>query len=233
MLSRFKAGGSIDVIESGRQITHSQPQRATLSIPKANRASEIRHAWEKNRRSIPRTGIVFPDGSVMTILFEWQKPPIPRALQPVASHISYFDSHGELSAFVNRYSYCFFPNSESAEAIGYFRYDFHSDAMGEGDLGEHAYFHLHHRKVERGFRLATGPVTDFDKVVSGIEGHLAPIQRRNRLRKSFEQGKFNELLFDLTVDGIKRLHGEILPRKADVSNFKHKEKYEEFLKTYE
>ncbi len=59
--------------------------------------------------------------------------------------------------YVEKYSYCFYHNSKLADSIGYFRYDFHADKMGDDGLGEHTYFHFH-RKLEDSFRHATGPM---------------------------------------------------------------------------
>ena len=136
---------------------------------------------------------------------------------------------GDAFGYIAKYCYCFYPNSELAETIGYLRYDFHSESMGEGDLGEHTYFHMHHRKVEKAFRLPTGPMLDFDKIVSGIEKVLSPAVRQQRLKKLFLAGEFELLLFDLTVNGVHNLAQSL---EIDWNAFKHAESYYAFLNEY-
>ncbi len=103
--------------------------------------------------------------------------------------------------------------------------------MGEGDLGDHSYFHMHHRQVEHGFRMATGPMLEFDKIVSGIESILAPAQRKRRFQKLFDAGKFTELLADLTVDGIIKMCDE-MKSSGRWKHFAHKDAYTQFEKDY-
>ena len=228
-LARFLNSGSINLVESAvRYERRKKPNVVQLSIPNEPRAKEIRECWERDRRSIPRSGIVFPDGSVMTILFECCELPVPQALSSVADQITLIRDSAPY-AYVRRYSYCFYPNSEAAEFIGYFRYDFHLDSMGDGDLGEHTYFHLHHRQVENGFRLTTGAVIEFDKLVSGIEGTLAPKTRRDRLQRLFDTGKFDELLFDLTVEGVKSMGNDAMSKRSQWKLYQHKAEYERFI----
>ncbi len=231
LLDRFLESGSIDLVESAVRHVRKSPHVVQLSIPKESRAREIRRCWEANRRAVPRSGIIFPEGSIMTVLFECCELPLPKVLQPIEQQIS-FARDGIPFAFLQKYSYCFYPNSEAAEFIGYCRYDFHSDSMGDGDLGEHTYFHMHHRQVENGFRLATGPISEFDKIVSGIEKVLAPTTRKERLERLFDNGKFQELLFDLTVNGIVSMADAVMEQKSKWKNYKHKDGYEKFVEHY-
>lgn len=231
LLARFLESGSIDLVELAIRHVRKNPRILQLCIPREGRVKEIRRAWEVDRRSVPRSGIIFPDGSIMTVFFECCELPVPKALKPI-EHQIFFTRDSVPFAFVRKYSYCFYPNSEAAEFIGYFRYDFHSDSMGDGDLGEHTYFHMHHRQVEDGFRLATGPITEFDKIVSGIEKILAPTTRQERLERLFDEGKFQELLFDLTVNGIVSMADAVMEQRSKWKNYKHKDAYEKFVEQY-
>ena len=62
--------------------------------------------------------------------------------------------------------------------------------MGDGDLADHTYFHMHHRKAEKSFRLPTGPILEFDKLVSACEKIISPNKRKERLDKTFLCGDF-------------------------------------------
>lgn len=231
LLVRFLDSGSISLVEPSCRLERKKtPNKLILSIPNQDRSKEIRNAWENDRREVPRSGIVFPDGSIMTVLFQCSELPIPKPLEPIRNQIIFVRDERAF-AFVERYSYCFYPNSEAAEYIGYFRYDFHSESMGEGDLGDHTYFHMHHRQVEKGFRLATGPLLEFDKIVSGIEKALSPKERKKRLWALFKAGKFEELLMDLTIDGVVRM-AETLMDNREWKEFQYQERYQEFVERH-
>lgn len=232
MLDRFKESGSIFMVDCTVPTVGKKPVKTvTLSLPKEAKAKEIRDAWKTNRRSMPEAGIVFPDGSIMTVLFVCKSLPIPGQLLPVAKDIEICGSAGQPIGYIDKYGYCFYPNSRKAEEIGYFRYDFHVDAMGDGDLGEHTYFHFH-RSSEDDFRHATGPMLEFDKLVSGIERVLAPSNRKERLEKTFRGGKFRKLLLDLTIDGIVLLADSLKENQSEWSKFQYKSQYTEFIDQY-
>jgi hypothetical protein len=233
MLDRFKESGSIFlrdctvpiVTKSGKG--KEAKSIITHSLPKESKSKEIRESWKNNRRLLPDAGIVFPDGSILTILFICKSLPIPKKLSPIAKDIEIYGSAGCI-AYIDQYSYCFYPNSKNADAVGYFRYDFHVDKMGSGDLGEHTYFHFH-RSLEGEFRHATGPMFEFDKIVSGIERVLAPKYRQERLEKTFLSGKFEKLLLDLTSEGIDQLAQSMMKNKSVHSKFKHQAAFEAFM----
>lgn len=232
LLDRFERSYSVRLLD--RELPRVDKQgNLSYSIPRTVRASDIRAAWKNDRRKMPESGIVFPDGSVMTVLFKCSPLPVPGVLKPVEQDVL-IETPGiapDPFALVEKYCYCFYPNSEKAEEIGYFRYDFHSESMGTGDLGDHTYFHMHHRKADEGFRLPTGPVMEFDVLVSACEKVLAPQNRESRLKHAFLSGQFESLLLDLTVDGVIRL-GENLMNGTEWKSFKHRRKYEAFLDAY-
>ena len=231
MLDRFKPTGSIFLLDCAVPTIESTKGKhpvktVTYSLPKPEIAKEIRESWKTSRRSMPEAGIVFPDGSIMTVLFVCKSLPIPCLLQPIAKEIEIRGSDGAVG-YIEKYSYCFYPNSKKADEIGYFRYDFHVESMGDGDLGEHTYFHFH-RSIEDDFRHATGPMFEFDKLVSGIEKVLAPVERKRRLVKTFLAGDFGKLLLDLTIPGITKLGDALMVDKAKSSKFKYAQKYDQF-----
>lgn len=232
-LSRFlESPGSIRIpsVDGPRKVSKSS---LVYRLPKEAEAKKVSEGWKNDRRSIPQTGILFPDNSVMTILFDCKAGNIPGNLKQVASEIAIKNTSGYNIGYIEKYCYCFYPNSLKAEEeIGYFRYDFHIEAMGDGDLGEHSHFHLH-RKVDGGLRLPTSAVTEFDKIVSCVERILAPQERKQRHERLFNGGKFEELLMDLTVDGVTQLKERMFDRKKDWNNFTMRTKYESFIANYD
>ena len=164
------------------------------------------------------------------MLFSARGLPFERILTPIAQHVAINDESGEMIGYVEKYSYCFYPNSEVADKIGYFRYDFHVESMGDGDLGEHTYFHFH-RQLDESFRHATGPILDYGEIVSGLEKILAPKTREARLKAGFQKGNFEALLMDLTLQGIMDLRKKLF-HEPEWKFFKHKQKYDDFLEAY-
>jgi hypothetical protein len=229
LLDRFVTSNSISI--SGESYDNKpgvkKQDAITYSIPNSKLAKQIRESWTDDRRSIPKEGIVFPDGSIMTILFVAKGLPFEKLLTPVRHHIAISDNSNNMIEYVEKYSYCFYPNSQLADSIGYFRYDFHVDNMGDGDLGEHTYFHFH-RQLEESFRHATGPILDCGEVVSGLERVLAKKERQARLEKAFNAGNFDALQMDLTIEGIQQLCETLYPSKS-FKKFKHRQKYDDFL----
>lgn len=177
---------------------------------------------------MPKEGIIFPEGSVLTILFEAKGLPFENLLAPVRHQVAISDTNEIMIGYVEKYSYCFYPNSKLADTIGYFRYDFHADKMGAGDLGDHSYFHFH-RQLEESFRHATGPILDYGEIVSGLERVLAPKERQARLKKTFEVGDYYALTMDLTLEGIQQLRDKLYPTKRA---FKNEAKFDAFMKNY-
>jgi hypothetical protein len=232
-LDRFVRGGSVTVLgdaqPQSRRISLSGGARQDCfeySLPKEAISKQIRTAWAEDRRSMPRSGVIFPDGSILTVLFIAKGPPFSKILSPVMDDVGMSNVNG-LIGYVEKYSYCFYPNSKRADGIGYFRYDFHPDSMGNGDLGEHKYFHFH-RELEESYRHATGALLDFSEVVSGLEKVLAGEQRDKRLTKIFKKGQFSELLMDLTVQGVADLRDRLFDG-PEWRSFPHKKAYESFL----
>lgn len=230
-LGRFvEAPASIQLIcTDGPRTTGRGRDGLVFRLPDERHAKMIRESWDEDRRTLPYSGIVFPEGSVLTVLFDCKSGSVPNILKPVADEIAIFNSAGNRIGYIEKYSYSFYPNSRKAdEEIGYFRFDFHVDAMGEGDLGDHSHFHLH-RTVDGGFRLPTGPVTEFDKIVSSLERVLAPEERERRHQRWFRAGKFKGLLMDLTAEGIRNLKGTLYPRTSQWNQFAFRQRYEEFI----
>lgn len=234
LLDRFVTGHSITLLGEhfdNKPVGKGSAKRDSLrySIPKSDTTKRIRECFADDRRSMPKEGIIFPDGSVLTILFEAKGLPFEKLLSPVMHHIAISDpDEKKMIGYVEKYSYCFYPNSKLADTIGYFRYDFHAEKMGDGDLGDHSYFHFH-RQLDECFRHATGPILDFGEVVSGLERILAPKEREARLQKTFEAGEYLALTMDLTLEGIQKLREKIYPAK---SAFKNKGKFDAFLEGY-
>lgn len=232
LLDRFVTGQSISISSESYDnkplnLGRAKREAITYSIPNSKLTKQIREAWTDDRRSMPKEGIVFPDGSVLTILFVAKGLPFAKSLSPIAHHIAITDSAGTMMGYVEKYSYCFYPNSRIADNIGYFRYDFHADTMGDGDLGEHSYFHFH-RNLEDAFRHPTGPILDYGEVVAGLEKILAPKERQARLKKVFEEGNYEALLMDLSLEGVKRTKEQLYTTRS-WNDFRHATKYDAFL----
>jgi len=228
LLDRFITGHSITVIGEkydNKPTGKGSSRRDSLkySIPNSDTTKSIRECFADDRRSMPNEGVIFPDGSVLTILFEAKGLPFEKLLTPVMHHIAISDTSGKMIGYVEKYSY-----SKLADTVGYFRYDFHAEKMGDGDLGEHTYFHFH-RQLDECFRHATGPILDYGEIVSGLEKILAPKQREMRLKKTFEAGDFSALTMDLTLEGIQKLSEKLHPPKT---SFKNKSKFDAFLDSY-
>jgi hypothetical protein len=172
-LIRFVDSGSIQLVEYVPPLVEKQGKGKcafnllNFELPKASVAKAIRSSWKGDRRNLPRAGCVFPDGSILTIQFMCKSLPLPLQLQTLADKVEIRGLDDQPIGYIAMYSYSFYPNSKGAEQIGFFRYDYHFESMGDGDLGGHHYFHFH--RAEEGFRHVTGPVFEFDKIVSGIE----------------------------------------------------------------
>jgi hypothetical protein len=233
MLDRFKQSGSIRLVDCSPASVQpagkgkNASSVVNLSLPKGDIAKRIRECWKQDRRAMPCAGIVFPDDSIMTVMFVCKSMPIPKQLGNIQSDIQILGASGPVG-YVAQYGYCFYPNSKQADSIGYFRYDYHYESMGDGDLGEHNYFHFH-RTTEDEFRHATGPMLEFDKIVSGIERVLAPKERQKRLEKTFLSGQFEKLLLDLTVEGILSLNEDLREQKLVDAKFKYRKDFEQFV----
>ncbi len=171
LLDRFEQSHSIRVEDRiPPYIDKSNKGKATrdvltYSIPKPAKVKEIKEYWKKDRRLMPKSGIVFPDGSLMTVLFVCKSLPVPEMLQP----------------------------------------------------------------VER-FRYATGPILEFDKILSGCEKVLAAKQRADRLTKWFNEGKFEALLMDMTVEGVVNFYDSL--EKAAQKKLTRNDEYDAFLAKY-
>ena len=72
-------------------------KRGSLSyvIPKESVVKTVKEAWQHNRRQLPKSGIVFNDGSIMTILFQCIELPAPKLLTPVLPEILVINLEGK------------------------------------------------------------------------------------------------------------------------------------------
>jgi hypothetical protein len=156
--------------------------------------------------------------------------------QPLKNMTSLYNDNGELWAVIREYSYNFYPNraSDRAKRLGYFRYDFHPQKMGDGDLGSHPYFHFHSAYFGEGtedqdddIRLVTGPI-GFGDILAACEQNLFPEKRQARLEEWFKQGKFEELQPDLTPDGFQQLARRLFDRHSWKS-FAHGAAFKAFI----
>lgn len=235
LLDRFVKGGSVALC--GHEIKEDEYDKKTkqrlfeFCVPNKKVAAEIRDKWSNDRRAMPKSGLIFLDGSILTVYIRAKTLPLDNLLKPIKHHVAINGEKGQIG-FFEQYSYCFYPNSKAADKIGYFRYDFHADSMGDGGLGAHAYFHFH-RRLDESFRHATGPVLDVGEVVSGIENVLSSKERLNRLKKTFNKGNFEELLMDLTVEGVEDFRKKYFAQtKGQWNSFRHKAAYEAFEEKY-
>ena len=234
LVDRFRSSVDLDGHEVVNDIANKKTKQKVLEycIPNQKAAQNIRDTWSSNRRAIPRKGLIFPDGSILTIYIRAKTLPFDKLLEPIRKHVAIQGDNGAMIGFFDQYSYCFYPNSKEADKIGYFRYDFHADSMGDGGLGTHTYFHFH-RRLDESFRHATGPLLDVGEVISGLEEVLASKTRIDRLKKVFSKGHFDELLMDMTFEGIQDFREKYFAEnKSQWQNFKHKTNYEEFEKRF-
>ncbi len=235
LLDRFVKGHSASM--GGHEIIDVQCDKLTKQrlfeycVPNKRAAKEIRDKWSSDRRSMPKCGLIFPDNSVLTVYIRAKTLPFNQLFEPIKRHVA-INGEKELIGYFDQYSYCFYPNSEAADRIGYFRYDFHADSMGDGGLGAHSYFHFH-RRLDESYRHATGPVLDVGDVVSGIESVLSPKERLRRLKQVFNSGDFDALLMDLTVEGVEDFRKtHFAETQSQWNRFKHKARYEAFEKRF-
>lgn len=230
LVDRFRSSLVLDGHECIYNEINKRSKQKVLEycIPNQRAAQEIRDTWSSDRRSLPKKGLIFPDQSILTIYIRAKSLPFDSLLEPIKKHIAIQGQDGETIGFFDQYSYCFYPNSKLADKIGYFRYDFHADSMGDGGLGTHNYFHFH-RRLDESFRHATGPLLDVGEIISGLEEVLAYKARLARLKRSFSKGEFNELLMDLTVEGIQQFRlKHFAEGKGQWESFIHKTEYERF-----
>lgn len=230
LVDRFRSSVDLDGQEVVNDVIDKRTKQKVLEycIPNQKAAQKIRDTWSSDRRSIPRKGLIFPDGSILTIYIRAKTLPFDKLLEPIRKHVAIQGADSEMIGFFDQYSYCFYPNSKEADKIGYFRYDFHADSMGDGGLGAHTYFHFH-RRLDESFRHATGPVLDVGEVISGLEDVLASKTRIDRLKKAFTKGRFDELLMDMTFEGIQDFREKhFAENRNQWERFKHKADYEQF-----
>ena len=101
LLVRFITSHSIDIVDASSSIdTKKKSGKLTLSIPNHDKTKKNREAWDKDRRCLPSSGIIFPDGSIMTVFFQCSAPPIPGVLDPICKQIT-FEENDEVVAYVN------------------------------------------------------------------------------------------------------------------------------------
>lgn len=202
---------------------------------------QVRASWKDDQISPEQDGIVLRDGSVVTAkLAVCEIPTNWKAgnLSPLKLVVTLLNRLEEPWAYISDYSYSFYPNnnSEQARALGYFRYDFHPKVSGDGDIGGHPYFHLHHQFVDdedesgEEVRFATGLVHLSD-VLSICERNLFPRERRTRLINYLSAGKLDELALDLSADGFDALIRDKYTSRQWRS-FSHRTRCENFLKKH-
>jgi hypothetical protein len=132
------------------------------------------------------------------------------------------DANRQPYGYISEYSYSFYPDmkSQQAKQIGYFRFDFHPQVMGNGDTGDHPYFHLHalstgedleeletdsieHETAQRqSMRFPSGLILP-DMIVSSLEARLAPRIREKRIAKAIDEFNWHYLTLDLTPIALK------------------------------
>lgn len=153
--SRFQKSGSISfAAEFPNPFELRSASELRIELPSAEVYAELRSRWQlQDYKNIPLKGIrMFDDelssyNSLVTVKFvckplEKQEPlPYPGQL----AEATLCDANGQPYGYIAEYSYSFYPDMQSKQAqeMGYLRYDFHPDVMGDGDTGGHPYFHLH------------------------------------------------------------------------------------------
>ena len=240
-LARFLDSKSIDRMLNPFTASSSYAHKLkelNFRVPSNIRA--IRESWNSNQNMPIQDGIILSDGSVVTasitvreISKNWQAGNLS-SLKPI---ISLLNRTGEPWAYVSSYSYSFYPNSSSPQArlLGYFRYDFHPETLGDGDLGGHPYFHLHREFVggeqegEEELRFTTGLV-HLSEILAICEHRLFPDQRQQRLKNYFTSGKFEELAMDLSATGFDRLISQQFSSSSKWMKFKYRNECEKFAK---
>lgn len=207
-LVRFFESGTI-VLEGERtDLTpkvkkDAQGLRCTIETAKS---SELREYWKRDRRSLPRVGLVFPDGSVLSTATELRIGQIPSSHQAVAERIAWRAGRG---VYVHYYSHSFFPNSSEADDIGYFRYDFHPELLNENEEKEkdeyahgiHDFFHLHTVCDDMPGHV-TGPMIEIESIVGMIEMTICRRRRRERIERNFWEARWNDLLQDIMIPQV-------------------------------
>jgi len=137
LLDRFVKSGSAYL--DGHEIVDEECDKKTKQrlleycVPNKKAAEKIRDTWSSDRRSMPKSGLIFPDESVLTVFIRAKTLPFNNMLAPIKHHVAINGDVSQIGYF-DQYSYCFYPNSKEADKIGYFRYDFHADSMGVADL---------------------------------------------------------------------------------------------------
>ncbi len=238
-LDRFLDSRTIDRLlnyHPGRSYYTARLEQLVLQIP-GN--AQVRADWKGNKNQPTQDGIVLRDGSVVTASITVREIPSNWKacnLSPLKSVITLWNRSTAPWAYISEYSYSFYPNNGSARAraLGYFRYDFHPEMLGDGDLGGHPYFHLHREFVddddetEEEFRLATGLV-QLSEVLSICERSLFPQEREERLVDYLANGRFDDLALDLSPRGFDHLISEHYnARQWQI--FQHRTRCENFLK---
>lgn len=125
-------------------------------------------------------GFKFPDGSLFSLEYVVKALPIPEALSDFESVLTVDDADGPFG-YVAKYSFTFVPKSQKAKKeIGFVRYNFHPEMLGETWQAQHPLFHLHTNPLDELPRLATGFV-DLQSIISNLEAILSPDARHVRL----------------------------------------------------
>jgi hypothetical protein len=211
-------------------------KQLVIQIP-AN--TNVRDRWKATQVAPTPDGIILCDGSVVTTRITIREIPElwkPGNLKSLYEIITLHNRNGHCWAYISSYNYSFYPNTtqEKASELGYFRYDFHPEMMGNGDLGGHPYFHLHHHfsdeeaEPEDEIRFVTGLVNLSD-ILSMCEQKLFPDKRAGRLSEYVKQGNFDGLALDLSPSGFQHLLEEkFTPRQW--RTYEHRKSCESFIK---
>lgn len=125
-----------------------------IELPSQDVYTDLRSKWKgKNYEKLPLKGVCMLDdeigtaNSLVTIKFACKPlengPQLPYPAQLTEAILS--DANNTPYGYISEYSYSFYPDLRSSRArdIGYVRYDFHPEVMGNGDTGGHPYFHFH------------------------------------------------------------------------------------------
>jgi hypothetical protein len=153
--SRFHKSGSISIAaEFQNPFELRSASEMRIELPSRDAYAALRAKWkQQDYKNIPLKGICMHDdelgsyNSLVTIKFVCKPLAVgePPPYQAQLAEAILCDANRQPYGYVSEFSYSFYPDLQSkrAKEIGYVRYDFHPDIMGDGDTGGHPYFHFH------------------------------------------------------------------------------------------
>lgn len=242
-LNRFHKSGSLLVAgEFPNPFELRSTSELRIEIPSRDVYSEIRAKWKaRDYANLPLKGLCLLDeeqnshSSIVTVRFvckvlgKLDRIPYPAELDDAVLK----DANQQAYGFISEYSYSFYPDmlSKRAREIGYLRFDFHPDVMGDGDTGGHPYFHLHsgasgeeaeeqeiHEALKGSSREGIDRIADKEiseirlpsplmmpeSLIKTLEYSLAPQSRRTRIEKAVSEMDWYYLMLDLTPHSLKK-----------------------------